>query len=58
MDEYAVREGLVLPTMQNLFDDVPLGSRHEANLRTALGVAPFREYLTAMILRRIVEQLA
>jgi hypothetical protein len=58
MDENAVREGLVLPVIQHLFDDAPLGSGHEDNLRTALGVAPFRECLAARILRRLLEQLA
>ena len=58
MDENAVREGLVLPVMRHLFDDVPLRNGHEDNLRTALGVAPFREYLAAMILRRLLEQVA
>lgn len=57
MDEYAVRYGLVDPVMQHLFDDTTLGSAHEDDLRTALGVAPFREYLAAMILRRLLEQL-
>jgi hypothetical protein len=58
MDEYAIREGLVRPVMEHFFDSVPLWSGHEDNLRTALGVAPFREYLAAMILRRLLEQLA
>jgi hypothetical protein len=57
MDENAVREGLVLPVMGLLFDAAPLGNGHEDNLRTALGVAPFREYLAARILRRLLEQL-
>jgi hypothetical protein len=55
MDENAVREGLVLPVMRHLFDDASLGG-HEDNLRTALGVAPFREYLAAKILCRLLEQ--
>jgi hypothetical protein len=58
MDENAVREGLVLPVMRHLFDDASLGSGHEDNLRTALGVAPFREYLAARVLRRLLEQFA
>jgi hypothetical protein len=58
MDEYGVREGLVRPAMDHLFENAPLGNGHEDNLRTALGVAPFREYLAAMILRRFIEQLA
>jgi hypothetical protein len=58
MDEYGVREGLVRPAMDHLFESAPLGNGHEDNLRTALGVAPFREYLAAMILRRFIEQLA
>jgi hypothetical protein len=59
MAENAVREGLIDPVMQEFFGgrDANL-RRHEANLRTALGVAPFREYLAAMILRRFIEQLA
>jgi hypothetical protein len=57
MDENAVREGLVLPVMRHLFGEASLASGHEDNLRTALGVAPFREYLAAMILRGLLEQL-
>jgi hypothetical protein len=57
MDEYGVREGLVRPVMGYLFDGNSLGNMHEDNLRTALGVAPFREYLAAMILRRLLERL-
>jgi hypothetical protein len=57
MDEYGVREGLVRPVMGDLFDGNPLGNMHEDNLRTALGVASFREYLAAMILRRLLERL-
>jgi hypothetical protein len=58
MDEYAVRRGLIDPVMQHLFGGSALVPPHEDNLRTALGVAPFREYLAAMILHRLREQLA
>jgi hypothetical protein len=58
MDEYGVRHGLEYPVMQHLFDGRVLNNGHEANLRTALGVAPFREYLAAKVLRRLLEQLA
>jgi hypothetical protein len=57
MDEYGVREGLIRPVMCHLFQAAPMGNGHDDNLQTALGVAPFREYLAAMILRRLLEQL-
>lgn len=57
MDEYAVGQGLVNPVLQHLFCGAVLNNGNEANLRTALGVASFREYLAARILRRLLEQL-
>jgi hypothetical protein len=56
MDDSEWRK-LVEPIMQHLFADISMDNREEANLRTALGVAPFREYLAARILRRLLEQL-
>ena len=55
MDEYAVRQGLIDPVIQQLFDGVSLNDGHEANLRTALGAAAFREYLAAMVVRRLLD---
>jgi hypothetical protein len=57
MDDSEWRK-LVEPIMQNLFAGVSMDNREEDNLRTALGVAPFREYLAARIVRRLLQQLA
>jgi hypothetical protein len=48
---------LVEPIMRHLFTGVSMDNREEDNLRTALGVAPFREYLAARIIRRLLDQL-
>lgn len=56
MDENAVREGLVRPVTGHLFEGATLSDGNDANLRTALGVAPFREYLVAMFLRDLLAQ--
>jgi hypothetical protein len=56
MDDFEWRK-LVDPIMQHLFDDESMDNREEDNLRTALGVAPFREYVAARILRRLFDQL-
>jgi hypothetical protein len=56
MDDSEWRK-LVEPIMRHLFDDESMNNREEDNLRTALGVAPFREYLAARFLRRLVDQL-
>jgi hypothetical protein len=56
MDDSEYRK-LVDPIIQHLIAGVSMDNREEDNLRTALGVAPFREYLAAMILRRLLEQL-
>jgi hypothetical protein len=51
------RRGLIEPIMQHLFAGGSLDNQDEENLRTALGVAPFREYIAAMILRRLTERI-
>jgi hypothetical protein len=58
MDEYGVREGLIRPVMCHLFQAASMSNGDYDNLRTALGVASFREYLAAMILRHLLEELA
>jgi hypothetical protein len=57
MDDSELRD-LVEPIMRHLFAGASIDKRDEENLRTALGVAPFREYLAARIVRRLLEQLA
>jgi hypothetical protein len=56
MDDAEWRK-LVEPIMQHLFTGASMDNRDEDNLRTALGVAPFREYLAARIVRRLLDQL-
>ena len=57
MDDSELRD-LVEPIMRHLFAGALIGTREEDNLRTALGVAPFREYLAARIVRRLLDHLA
>jgi len=57
LDEHAMQEGLIRPVVASMFDQIPLDEVQESNLRTALGVATFREYLAAAILRRLMQRL-
>lgn len=47
---------LIEPVIQHLFGGIALDNQKEDHLRTALGVAPFREYLAARLLRRLSDQ--
>jgi hypothetical protein len=56
IDDYYVRNAFAGPVVRHLIDGAPLHEPDERNLRTALGVAPFREYLSAMIFHRLLER--
>lgn len=55
MDEYALK-GLIDSILDHVMKKEPLHDWDEKNLRTALGAASFREYLVAVILRRILDK--